>query len=62
MKLVEKINEQKLASYHKFNETHSSLRNLRHAIKKLKFMKPEEFSVIINDTFNEVDSSNPKMN
>ena len=62
-KLMEKINQQKLASYNKFNETHSSLRNLRNAIKKLKFMKPEEFSVIINNTFNdELDSSNPKMN
>jgi hypothetical protein len=36
---------------------------LRQAIKKLKFMKPEEFSVIINDTFNDdVDESSPKMN
>jgi hypothetical protein len=33
------------------------------AIKKIKFMKPEEFSVIINDKFNEnVNCSNSNIN
>ena len=60
---MEKINEQKLASHNKFNETHNSLKNLRVAVKKIKFMKPEEFSVIINDTINDdINHSNSNIN
>lgn len=47
------VNEQKIETQKKFDETHSSLRNLRLAMKKIKFMRPEEFTEVMNETLNE---------